>query len=276
VPRRAFSLIELLVVIAIIGVVISLLLPALAGAQEQARRTKCLIQMQQLGEGLHVYANNSRSWFPLMPGPQGQPLVPSQWMYGGFAGLFSLQQTGDGSHGFGGGTPSGLPYIDGNAEPLLSSYLSTLAVLRCPSDREDRYYGDPYSPQGNMSLAAAAFKSPGSPARSDQVVSYNLSYAYLSGLRLPSSASRSLLLSDETNGPDLGEHAGYGASQVPPGESTPNSQAAGAAAAGRFAPADNHKEHGANVAGTDGAAHWTTTWWSPAQPGGASPTYWLD
>ena len=61
---RGFTLIELLVVIAIIGILVSLLAPALAGGKEHSRRTSCLSNLRQIGLGWEMYVSENEERFP--------------------------------------------------------------------------------------------------------------------------------------------------------------------------------------------------------------------
>ena len=118
--RRAFTLIELLIVIAIIAILASLLLPVLAKAKMQAKFIQCINNQRQLSLTWVMYASDNGDALPANgEPPQGGGPV-KYWVQGLF--FYEPDLTNQ-------------DLILSPNYALFASYLKTIDVYRCPTDR---------------------------------------------------------------------------------------------------------------------------------------------
>jgi len=104
--RQAFTLIELLVVIAIIAILAALLLPALSGAGERARRASCINSMRQFLLAAHMYANDNSQ---RLPSGASDSRIPN------------------------GVLDDSIPILSGTVRTQMIQYAGTYKMLGCPS-----------------------------------------------------------------------------------------------------------------------------------------------
>ncbi len=124
--RLGFTLIELLVVIAVIGILASLLLPAMSRARDAAHRVVCVSNVKQLMLGWLLYETDTGWLAPTAGGPWcGDPTNPG-WTGGSIAW----------------NDPPSWAYMRTNVDMLMSPgsgkigpYVGAHGVYRCPADR---------------------------------------------------------------------------------------------------------------------------------------------
>jgi len=77
---RAFTLVELLVVVGIVAVLISLLIPVVAGARRHALRVQCASNLRQIVLGFIQYGHDNRGYFPASGGWLNAA-YPEDWIH---------------------------------------------------------------------------------------------------------------------------------------------------------------------------------------------------
>jgi len=71
--KSGFTLVELLVVVAIIALLVSILLPTLGKAKEQAKIVSCMANLKGLGLAYTFYTTEQNDWLPSSAGYGGDP-----------------------------------------------------------------------------------------------------------------------------------------------------------------------------------------------------------
>src|SRR5690349_10204131 len=79
--KTGFSLVELLIVLGIIVLLVSILLPAISRAREQAKRVQCLSNMRQLTVAWLTYANDHKGRICGSETQAGIGNDPNNWLY---------------------------------------------------------------------------------------------------------------------------------------------------------------------------------------------------
>jgi prepilin-type N-terminal cleavage/methylation domain-containing protein/prepilin-type processing-associated H-X9-DG protein len=161
---KAFTLIELLVVISIIALLLSILMPALGRAKEQAHRIVCASNQKQTLVAIETYACNYDGWYPVInEGVTAYAGPPGGWLPASNDGVNSADALAGKAD-----SPPDWKGIDGTL--VVTKFIKSPALFQCPSDNVD------FGPLGTSITDALGRVQTERNRKNYRTYGYNLNY----------------------------------------------------------------------------------------------------